>query len=173
MIRINLLSQEEKTLSWQVEHFFAMAVFFFFVSLGSVWSYLIYAEQQLAEQLQQTHQQQELLKPTLIHMKTANARQQAINDRQMILITLTQERPPIYAAVARLGALIPDGVWLTDVASDKKTLKVTGVAKNYPELAAFMKKIQEVTDFTDFTLVRTEQEKMTTKFEVTVKFKGM
>lgn len=173
MNRINLLPREEKSACGRSEHIFTIAIFFFLLSLGSVWGYLTYVRHQLAEQLHEIHQQQELLKPTREQMQTANAKQQAISARQKILMTITQERPPLYAALARLGAIIPDGIWLTDVASDRNLLKVIGMAQDYPKIAAFMNKIQDEPSFTEFMLVRTEQEKATTKFEFTVKYKGM
>lgn len=173
MIKINLLPPVKKEPFWQARHFYIIGIILFILSLGSSWGYLYHTEWTIIQQLQQIRQQHELLKPTMAQMQAAGVKQQAINARQSILIKLTQERPPLYAAITRLGAIIPEGVWLTDVVSDKNSLKVSGMAKSYPEVAAFLKKVQEDALYTEFSLIRTEQDKTTAKFEFTVKFKGM
>lgn len=173
MIRINLLPPVKKEPFWRASHFFIIAAVAFVLCLGASWGYLYHSEQLLLDELQQIRQQHELLKPTLAQMQTAGSRQQAIGARQAILISLTHERPPLYAAIARLGAIIPEGVWLTDATSDKNSMKISGMAKSYPDVAAFLKQVQADSIFTDFTLIRTEQDKTGAKFEFTVKFKGM
>jgi len=173
MIKINLLPPVKKVHYWQAGHFLVIATAGFALCLVAAWGYLFYTEHQLENKLQQAKQQHELFKPTLTQMRAAGAKQQEINARQTILLTLTQERPPLYAGIARLGALITEGAWLTEATGDKNSLKISGMAKNYPDIAVFLKKVQEDTIFTDFALIRTEQEKATAKFEFTVKFKGM
>lgn len=170
---INLLPPIKKESFWQVSHSFAIVAVWFALCLGAFWGYLLYTEQKLETELQQIRQQHELFKPTLTQMRNANAKQQAITARQTILLALTQERPPLYAAIARLGAIIPNGVWLTEVIGDKNSLKVTGMAKNYPDVAVFLKKAQEDVMFTEFTLIRAEQDKTNANFGFRVRLKGM
>jgi type IV pilus assembly protein PilN len=173
MITINLLPPVKKNPFLQARHSFAIAAVLFVLCLGSFWGYLLYTEQKLETELQQVRQQHELFKPTLTQMQTATAKQQAITARQTILLALTQERPPLYAAITRLGAIIPNGVWLTEVTGDKNNLKIAGMAKNYPDVAEFLKKAQDNVMFTEFTLIRAEQDKTNANFEFRVKFKGM
>lgn len=173
MIKINLLPPVEKAPFWQVRYFYITGIIFLLLCLGGSWGYLHYEQWSLTRELQELRQQKELLKPVLAQKQVVDARQQAIFSRQAILIKLTQERPPIYAAVTRLGVIIPDGVWLTDVACVKETLKVSGMAESYPGVAEFLRKVQEDALYTNFSLIMTEQDKNAARFEFTAKFKGM
>jgi hypothetical protein len=59
------------------------------------------------------------------------------------------------------------------VAGDKNSLTIIGMAKNYPDVTSFLKKVQEDVIFTEFTLIRAEQGKANANFEFRVKFKEM
>lgn len=172
MIKINLMPQAKMISFWQVRYLYAF-VAMFIIFLSAVWGFLIYTEYNLESDLQEARQQHELFKPTLTQAHHADAKLQLITTRQTLLLTLTKERLPLYAGITRIGAIIPDGVWLTELKSDRNGLRVSGMAKTFPELTSFLKKIQEDTLFTNFSLNRTEYNKGNTQFEFTVQFKEL
>lgn len=172
MITINLMPQTKPIHFLQVRYLYTF-VTLFVIFLSTVWGFLLYNEHNLESDLQRVRQQHELFKPTLAQTQHVGAKQQLITTRQALLLTLTQERLPLYAGIARIGAAIPDGVWLTELKSDRNTLRVSGAANTFPEITSFLRKIQADTLFTDFALIRTEHNQENTQFEFTVKFKEM
>lgn len=173
MMMINLLPPEPRTPFWHARHFFAVTYFLVVVFLGIIWGYLLYAEQSMEAKLQQAKQEHELFKPTLAQMRTITGRQKAIATRQNILLSLTRERPPLYAGIARLGAGITDGVWLTEVAGDNAGLKIAGAAENYPAVNTFLARLREEAMFSEVVLIQAEQGRNDTHFEFRVKFREL
>ncbi len=89
---------------------------------------------------------------------------------------MTKERKSWHAVFAHLGTVVPEQVWLTEVsAGNENLLLIKGKAANYPEVAAFLKKLAKDSLFTDMVLIKAEQEMMldTLRFEVSVKIKGL
>ena len=108
-------------------------------------------------------------------MLAANEKQQIINNKNTILLTLTNERKSWHAVLARFGNVTPPSVWLTEMEATQKNIVLKGMAVNYPDLASYMQKIGQDTIFAEPILIRVEQDSTlpVTRFELSVKIKGM
>lgn len=118
----------------------------------------------------------ELLRPTEQKMGIINERQQVIQIKNNILVSLTNERKSWHAVLTHLGVVITGNVWLNEVGiTENNLLRIKGVAQNFPEIAAFIKRIERDEFFLEPKLVGTETVSLAeqTVFEVVVKVKGM
>ncbi|HAK75071.1 MAG TPA: hypothetical protein DCP36_18825 [Sporomusaceae bacterium] len=176
MIQINLLPPEERSIEIPLKRAIRVSIFFVCLLLVSLYGYGLYTELTLQQDLQRARNQYELLRPTQQKMLAADQKQQAIINKNAILTALTKERKSWHAVFAHLGTVVPEQVWLTEVsAGNENLLLIKGKAANYPEVAAFLKKLAKDSLFTDMVLIKAEQEMMldTLRFEVSVKIKGL
>ena len=93
-----------------------------------------------------------------------------------MLVKLTKERKSWYAIVSRFGIITPPQIWLTELgASDKNVILIKGNALTYPDLANFMQQLEGDEFFAEPVLIKAEKDAKfaTTRFEMTVKLKGM
>lgn len=118
----------------------------------------------------------ELLRPTEQKMRAVSERQQVIQTKNNILVSLTNERKSWHAVLTHLGVVITGNVWLHEVGiTENSLLRIKGVAENYPEIAAFIKRVEQDDFFLEPKLVGTETASLAehTTFEIIVKVKGM
>lgn len=175
-IKINLLPPDERQERWPINRLFAaaalLAVMFFFVFAG----YNAYIIAKLEGDIATAQQQLQLLRPTQDKMVSTSSQQQVINAKTTLLTKLTTERKPWYALVARLAVIVPPQIWLEELGTgEKNTFKLKGNALTYPDLANFMQLLEQDVLFTEPVLIRAEQDSqlVVTKFEMTVKIKGL
>ena len=74
--------------------------------------------------------------------------------------------------MVHLGGFMPRKVWLTEIGSAQKgVLQLKGNALTYPELMAFLAKLEQDKLFTESTLLKAEHDgkEAFTKFEITAK----
>lgn len=179
MIRINLLPPEERQPKLPLTRIFTVIAAVFASSLLAIYSYGFFAILNLESKLQDTRIQYELLKPTQEKMQAANAMLQEINAKNAILVTLTQERKSWHSIMTHIGVLTTPNVWLTEVGLvEKNSLKIKGMAASYPDLAGFIKKLEQDELFVDTVLLNAEkfnanQAAGVASFELSVKVKGM
>lgn len=175
MIRINLLPASERQSNTNWGRIFALAGVFVLLFCGAMYGYGLYTEQTLEEELQQARNRYELLRQTREQMTIAGEKQQLINNKNAVLMTLTNERKSWNAALARLGVITPPPVWLTEMNTNGKDVTLRGMAVNYPDLAGFIEKIGQDTFFTEPVLIKAEQDTIlsVTRFELSIKIKGM
>jgi len=103
---------------------------------------------------------------------------QKIDDKNSILINLSNQKISWYAMMVHLGNLVVDDVWLTEVyLSDKNELSLQGKSLDYQGLASFVKKFEKDTLFSEAALINSKNirdesfTKDITVFEITAKFK--
>lgn len=175
MIRINLLPPAERQPAWRTGRIFATLTLLVVAALAGVHFYYSFMIGHTERRLAETRNQYELLRPTREAMLAAGAKQQSIDEKNGVLMALTRERTSWYAVLTQLGAKMPPELWLTDITADKNGLKMNGLAKSYPDLAAFMRKLEQEGIFAEPVLVKAEKDAASaaTKFEMTVKIKGM
>ena len=175
MIRINLLPLSERRSTLALGRIFAIVSGFVLLFCVALYGYGFYTELTLQEQIRETRNRYELLRPTQEKMMAANEKQQMINSKNAILLALTNERKSWHAVLARLGNVTPPSVWLTDMEAAQKNILLKGMAVNYPDLASYMQKISQDTLFAEPILIRVEQDSTlpVTRFELSVKIKGM
>ncbi|QJW47806.1 PilN domain-containing protein [bacterium BFN5] len=112
-------------------------------------------------------------------MQATNAILQEINAKNTILVALTQERKSWHSIMTHIGVLTTPNVWLTEVGLvEKNSLKIKGMAASYPDLAGFIKKLEQDELFVDVVLLNAEkfntnQTAGVASFELSVKVKGM
>ncbi|VBB06870.1 fimbrial assembly piln [Lucifera butyrica] len=176
MIRINLLPPQERRPMWPVKSMvMGLGMLIFLVCIG-LYGYNQYRIWNWERQIAAVRNQMELLRPTESRMITARNKQQRMNAKNQILIALTKERRPWYAALARLGSLLPPEVWLTGLsATEKNGIQVNGLAGNYTEVASFLKRLEQDEHFSEPLLIKADQNAAAaiTKFEINLKLKGM
>lgn len=181
MIRINLLPPEERQPKLPLTRIFTVIGVLFATSLLAIYSYGFFTIFNLESKLHDTRIQYELLKPTQDKMQATNSILQEINAKNAILVTLTQERKSWHSIMTHIGVLTTPNVWLTEVGLvEKNSLKIKGMAVSYPDLAGFIKKLEQDELFVDTVLLNAEKfnadKNQTTgvaSFELSVKIKGM
>lgn len=176
MIQINLLPPAERRPQWLVGRMFTAAgVIVVFVCV-CLYGYIWYQIRELEVAIVQTHNQLELLRPLQAKMLDAQTKKQRLDAKNNILVALTRERLSWYALAARLGIVTPPEVWLTEVAAtDNGAVRIKGMAAAYPDLAAYVKKLEQDDIFAEPVLVKAERDgdRTATRFELTVKVKGL
>ena len=175
-IRINLLPPSERTSELPVRKllfFIAAAVF---LIMGTIYAFGMYTGWQLENKISSAKNQHELLRPTREKMIVANSKQQQISVKNNLLVALTKERRSWYAVLTHLGAIMPPQVWLTDLSlADKNSLRLKGMASTYPDMVRFMDAFKQDEILTEPLLMSADRDTASsaTRFEMTVKFKGL
>lgn len=175
MIRINLLPPIQRQSKWPLNRIFIATSCAVLLSVSAMYAYLAYSAWTLENKIIRMRNQYQALLPVQEQMRTTGAIQQTINSKNAILIQLTNERVSWYGIFSHLGMVAIPQVWLTDVSlADKTTLKLKGMALTYPDLAAFVQKLDPSPIFGEPVLLNAEKDTVTaaTKFEMTVKIKG-
>ncbi|SMD06511.1 PilN domain-containing protein [Sporomusa malonica] len=175
-IQINLLPPEERQERWPVNRLFAVAALLGLMCFSLFAGYNVYRVYELERDIAAVEQQLQLLQPTQDKMVSTNSQQQVINAKNTLLTKLTTERKPWYAVVSRLAVIVPPQIWLEELGTgDKNTFKMKGNALTYPDLANFMQLLDQDDMFIEPVLIRAERDSQSvvTKFEMTVKVKGL
>lgn len=177
MIQINLLPPEKRRPQWQLRRIIAgISLLSLLFCLGwygcgafRIWK----CERQLTE----LRAQHELLRPTEEKMQEATKKLQAITAKNNTLVNvLTKDRKSWYSIIIYFGAIMPPHVWLNELAAaDKDTIRVSGMALRYPDIANLLEKMEHDDMFADPVLVKAEYDPAVaaTKFEISVRLKGL
>ena len=176
MIRINLLPEAQRQPKWAFGRIVATSVSLVAVISILVYAYGAYSVWTLEQQIAAARSQYELLQPTREKMAAAATKQQAIQTKNNVLIALTAERRSWYGVLAHLGTVTPSDAWFIDVTSvDQNNLKISGMTKNYPDLANFLRRVEQDPFFAEPVLIKAERQGTmpATRFEISVKLKGM
>lgn len=178
MIRINLLPPSERRPKYPFKLIVGLVSCLIFISCATVYCYNALVIWSLERQITDTQNRYELLKPTQQAMISSGSKQQTINAKNNILITLTNARKPWPPIINHLAAITTQRVWFTEIGeNDKETLKIIGIAADYQELAAFLRNLEKDEMFAEPTLVHADsspnQAIIGTRYEITVKLKGM
>jgi len=176
MIRINLLPPAERQSQWPVDRLLLGAGFLIIMIVSSIYSYNVFEIWNSEKQLRATQNQYQLLQPTQVMMTSANNKQQSMNKKNNILISLTQERRPLYGIIEHLTAVTSPQVWFTEIVkSDKGVIQIKGWSATYPLVAQFMQTMESDPFFIETVLTNVEKDTNTqaTKFEIVVKARGI
>lgn len=175
-IKINLLPSSARKEELPLKKLLAIATALVVFVLSGLYGYGLYTAWQLEQQMSDTRNQYELLRPTRDKMAAANSKQQQINAKNNLLITLTKERKSWYAVLTHLGTITPPQVWLTELTvAEKNTLRLKGMAATYPDMAKFMQIFNNDEMLGDPVLISAEKDGTmpVTRFEMIAKFKGL
>jgi len=176
MIRINLLPLTERQSKWPVDRLLIITGCLLSLIFSSLYSYNIFEVWNMESKLQETRNQYQLLQPTRDSMVSANYKQQLINKKQNLLAGLTKEHQSLYAIIQHITGVSPEKIWFTEmVKGDKGTIQIKGWAKNYPEIAQFMKIMENDKLLIESALTNVEKKDAapTATFEIVVKPRGI
>ncbi len=176
MEKINLLPLAERPSKWPVNKLFLLSGVLILALFSSISSYNLFTLWDIEKQLQNTRNQYELLQPTQKIMFQTIQKQEILNKKNNLLVTLTDERKSSYTTVARLTALTSPQIWFTDIGkTDKDMIQAKGWAGQYLAITEFMQKLEQDQFFADPLLVKVENDATSNvvRFEITVKPKGI
>lgn len=176
MIRINLLPLAERQSKWPVDRLLIVTGCLMSILFSCLYSYNIFALWNMDGKLQATRNQYQLLQPTRDIMAKANSKQQLFDKKNNILLKLTKERQSLYAIIQHITTVSPAKIWFTEmVKGDKGTIQIKGWAINYPEIAQFMKIMEDDQLMIDSALTNVEKKDTATAatFEIIVKPRGI
>lgn len=171
-IRINLLPPEQRPPRWRYGRLLSLPVLLVLLIIAGIYGYREYRYWELEQQLAATRSRYEALAASEQQMRIAQTRQAAVQAREKILLELSGGRNSWHGAMIHLGGFMPRKVWLTEIGSAQKgVLQLKGNALTYPELMAFLAKLEQDKLFTESTLLKAEHDgkEAFTKFEITAK----
>ncbi|NMC31323.1 MAG: PilN domain-containing protein [Veillonellaceae bacterium] len=171
-IRINLLPPEQRPPRWRYGRLLSLPVLLVLLIIAGIYGYREYRYWELEQQLAATRSRYEALAASEQQMRIAQTRQAAVQAREKILLELSGGRNSWHGAMVHLGGFMPRKVWLTEIGSAQKgVLQLKGNALTYPELMAFLAKLEQDKLFTESTLLKAEHDgkEAFTKFEITAK----
>ncbi|WP_169313160.1 PilN domain-containing protein [Acetonema longum] len=120
-----------------------------------------------------------LLQPTELNYQLYHQKQQAVRQKEDLLIKLTRERTLFYTPIAQLSHLIPKGVWLNSVSvagtgtgQDPATFRILGITESYIQLNLFLQNLHSDPMF-ESTLNKVDLDDQSTyyRFEIIGKIK--
>ena len=171
-IRINLLPPEQRPPRWRYGRLLSLPVLLVLLIIAGIYGYREYRYWELEQQLAATRSRYEALAASEQQMRIAQTRQAAVQAREKILLELSGGRNSWHGAMVHLGGFMPRKVWLTEIGSAQKgVLQLKGNALTYPELMAFLAKLEQDKLFTESTLLKAvhDGKEAFTKFEITAK----
>ena len=171
-IRINLLPPEQRPPRWRYGRLLSLPVLLVLLIFAGIYGYREYRYWDLEQQLAATRSRYEALAAAEQQMRIAQTRQAAVQAREKILLELSTGRNSWHGAMVHLGGFMPRKVWLTEIGSAQKgVLQLKGNALTYPELMAFLAKLEQDKLFTESTLLKAKHDSKETftKFEITAK----
>ena len=171
-LRINLLPPEQRPPRWRYGRLLSLPVLLVLLIIAGIYGYREYRYWELEQQLAATRSRYEALAASEQQMRIAQTRQAAVQAREKILLELSGGRNSWHGAMVHLGGFMPRKVWLTEIGSAQKgVLQLKGNALTYPELMAFLAKLEQDKLFTESTLLKAEHDgkEAFTKFEITAK----
>lgn len=173
-IKINLLPPAERQPLWRVNRIMVLIAMMSFFFVGAIATYNMYFICKLEKDIGAAENQFGMLRPTLDKMVLANSQYQLTTEKHSLLMKLTSQRRPWTAIIAKLGGITPEKVWLTELAvAEKNGLRIRGNALTYPDLALFLKQLEQDELLSNPLIVKAERDPVLalTRFEVTVKVK--
>ena len=175
-MQINLLPQQKRTFQWPLQKILVSITMVVLFSFTFSYGYCTYKMWSVEREYQALLVRHQLLKPTEDLMVAVQAKNRTINEKNNILLGLSQDKFSWYAVVSKFALLTPQGVWLTELVSgDKGIIQLKGVARSYPDLAVFMQNLEQEELFTEPALIKADNSDTTkaTQFELVIRVKGI
>lgn len=175
MIRINLLPLAQRKSTFRIGLLYTVIAGSVLFVYGFIYTYHVVKIVALENELIISRQQYELARPTQEKMVLANQKIQQMAGKENVLNNLAKERSSWATLLSHLsGILIPE-VWFTEIAGEKNILHIKGGAADYTYIAKFLTQLEQDPLLSEPTLVtaETDGKQPTTKFEITVKLKGL
>jgi Tfp pilus assembly protein PilN len=176
--QINLLPFAQRADEFVLYRLFAGVLILLICCFSSWYAYTCVKIYNVEQQLAKNDAALQLLDESVSRRVKLAETKQEIDDKNSILINLSNQKISWYAMMVHLGNLVVDDVWLTEVyLSDKNELSLQGKSLDYQALASFVKKFEKDTLFSEAALINSKNmhdeafNKDITVFEITAKFK--
>jgi len=176
--QINLLPSEQRASEVVLYRLFAGILILLSCCFVSWYTYTCVKIYNMEQQLTKNDAALQLLDESMSRRTKVTEIRQKIDDKNSILVNLSNQKISWYAMMVHLGNLVVDDVWLTEVhISDKNELSLQGKSLDYQDLAAFVKNFEKDTLFSEAALINSKNihdetfSKDITVFEITAKFK--
>lgn len=176
MIKINLLPLAERQSKWPVDRLLIITSCLLSMLFSGIYMYTFFATWNIDNKLQATRAQYQSLQPIRDNMAQAATKQQLFDKKNNILLGLTKEHQSLYAIIQHITTVSPSKIWFTEmVKGDKGTIKINGWASNYPEVAQFMKIMENDQFLVESVLTNVEKKNtaLAATFEIVVKPRGI
>ena len=176
--QINLLPFAQRADEFVLYRLFAGALILLICCFSSWYAYTCVKIYNMEQQLAKNDAALQLLDESVSRRVKLAETKQEIDNKNSILINLSNQKISWYAMMVHLGNLVVDDVWLTEAhLSDKNELSLQGKSLDYQALASFVKKFEKDTLFSEAALINSKNihdeafNKDITVFEITAKFK--
>lgn len=125
------------------------------------------------EDIKKTEFEIQQLKTKIGEIDNIKKLQAEVKKKLDVLNRLRKEKTGPVNRLAKLTDAVPDKLWLTKYVESSGVISISGIAFSEDEIAAFMRKLQDIPDFTNVTLVVSEQTEVAKtkakRFDITLK----
>jgi Tfp pilus assembly protein PilN len=175
MIRINLLPLAQRKSTFRIGLLYTVIIGSVLFVYGFIYAYYAVKIIALENELAISRQQYELARPTQEKMLLANQKIQQMAGKETVLNNLSKERSSWASLLSHLSGIMIPEVWFTEITGDKGLLHIKGGSADYAYIAKFLTQLDQDPLLSEPTLVNAETDgkQPATKFEITVKLKGL
>ena len=108
-------------------------------------------------------------------MVLANQKIQQMAGKDQVINNLLKDRSSWASLLSHLAGITIPEVWLTEITGEKNVLHIKGGSADYAYIAKFLNQLEQDSLLSEPTLVNAENDgkQPATKFEITVKLKGL
>lgn len=176
MVTINLLPLANRQAKYPVNQVLLFSTVLLLIIFSAIYSYSMYQVWRIEKQLQDIHNQYQLLQPTQLLMTKMTDQQQVLAKKNNILTTVTKERPSWYAIIKHLATVVPPEICFTElIKSDKANIKIKGWTTTYPDIGECIQILENDPFFAEVSLksIESDTTSQIIKFEIMIKPKGI
>lgn len=175
MIRINLLPLAQRKSTFRFGLFYTVIACSLILVFGFIYTYYIVRVLTVEGEIGNLHRQLVLEQPTQEKMILVEQKLQQISVKNDVVIPLSTERSSWAVILSHIAGVTLPEVWLTEITGEKNVLHIKGDSLDYVSIAQFIKQLDQDELVSEPTLVNAEQDgkEPATKFEITVKLKGL
>lgn len=175
MIRINLLPLAQRKSKFRIGLLYTIIVGSVLLVFGFVYAYHAVKVVALENDIETTRQQYELARPAREKMVLANQKNQQNSAKDKVLNDLSTGRSSWASLLAHLSGITMPEIWFTEITGEKNVLHIKGCSSDYAYIAQFLKQLEQDSLLSEPILVNAEKDgkQLATKFEITVKLKGL
>lgn len=176
MIKINLLpvrAAKKKETTRQQLSILGITLVGTLVVCVSLYSMVLSKISTAKDEIAKTEQEIQVLKAKIGEIDNIKKLQAEVKKKLDILNQLRKEKSGPVSRLALLSDAVPDKLWLNKYTESSGTISIAGVAFSEDIIAAFLKNLQGIPEFTNVELIFSEQTDVVNvkakKFEITMK----
>ncbi len=163
MIKINLLSDREairKETTRQQVSIFILSICLILVILGGIQFYQYRQKRDLEQRIKYVRQELTELKKQVGEVEKYKEAKNELETKLQIIERLQKGKMLVVELLDRIGATIPEKMWLDELGLKGQQLSMEGYAVDNETIAAFMKKLEQTDSFKTVELVLTERKEV-------------